>query len=106
MNETSAIPTSASPQKRGGRNAKSAPTVDPLPRLTTGVEGAAAMFDVSANTFRGWMDQGMAPAPLHPGGRILFRVSDLQQWASLGMPNREVFEQIKKVGGGNAAARQ
>jgi predicted DNA-binding transcriptional regulator AlpA len=46
---------------------------------------------------------GKTPAPLRLGGRVLYRVEDLQLWVSLGCPPRKEFE--VRRGTGNASGR-
>ena len=54
---------------------------------------AASMCGVSTATWWRWDAAGKVPRPPRPSsGCTRWRVEDLQQWCSLGCPDREQFE--------------
>jgi predicted DNA-binding transcriptional regulator AlpA len=65
------------------------PTLAPL---LVDTDQAAAMCAVSPATWYRLKAGGKTPAPIRLGGRVLYRLTDLVLWVSLGCPGRKEFE--------------
>lgn len=46
-------------------------------------------------TIRTWDAAGKLPAPLRIGGRVLWRVDEINAWLEAGAPNRATWEAMK-----------
>jgi predicted DNA-binding transcriptional regulator AlpA len=92
-------PTPASPieelpaAEAVGRKARAATvlttTVEPL---LVDTEQAAAACGIGRATWFRLKSAGKTPAPVKLAGRVLYRLTDLRLWVSLGCPPRREFE--------------
>lgn len=48
----------------------------------------AVMLDSSERTIRTWDAAGKLPTPLRIGGRVVWRVSEIESWLEAGAPDR------------------
>jgi hypothetical protein len=55
------------------------------------------MFDISLRTWRRLDASGDCPAGHRLGGRRLWLVSILEEWAALGFPDRRTFEAGRRM---------
>jgi len=56
------------------------------PCLLVGVDRVALLLDVSERFVNKLRASGRFPEPIHLGGRVLWRVKDLEQWVRDGCP--------------------
>jgi len=70
------------------------PTVEPV---LVDSRTAAGLCGISRSTWLSWDAAGMNPRPVRLGGRVLWAVDDLRQWAAAGCPGRERFEQGRQT---------
>ncbi len=63
-------------------------------KLAVDAKAAAGAVSVSLRTWRRWDSSGKCPAGFSIGGRRLWRLCDLELWASLGFPERRTFEAL------------
>jgi len=70
-----------------------APSGVTLEPILVDAKTAATMAGVSRSTWLGWDASGMNPRPIRLGGRVLWCVADLRDWAAMGCPGREAFEE-------------
>jgi predicted DNA-binding transcriptional regulator AlpA len=73
-----------------------AATLEPLQVDT---DRAAALCGLSPASWFRLKAAGKTPAPVKLGGRVLYRLSDLKMWVSLGCPDRKTFEAHKNANG-------
>lgn len=57
---------------------------------------AARLLGVSRSTLDSWDSAGLCPAPVRLGGRVLWSVDKLRDWAQAGCPSREQSEKLRK----------
>ncbi len=69
----------------------------PAMSLAADAKTAAAAFSVSLRTWRRWDSAGKCPRGFAIGGRKLWRLCDLELWASLGFPKRKQFEALRST---------
>lgn len=62
------------------------PSRDDRVMIAVGAEAAAAMFDLSARTWRRLNSTRQCPAPIKVGGSTRWRIDELRQWAECGCP--------------------
>ena len=77
----------------------SAPTIEtetPAATVPLAVDASRIVSEVfpdfSLRSWRRWDSAGKCPLGFKVGGRKVWRVSDLKQWADWGFPDREAFE--------------
>ena len=62
--------------------------------------------DFSLRSWRRWDSAGKCPLGFKVGGRKVWRVSDLKQWAEWGFPDRADFEaRLRTIHGGKKDER-
>ncbi len=66
----------------------------PTTKLAVDAKAAAVAVSVSLRTWRRWDSAGKCPKGFSIGGRKLWRLCDLELWASQGFPEREAFEAL------------
>jgi predicted DNA-binding transcriptional regulator AlpA len=67
----------------------------PIEPILIDARAAAALCGVARSTFLGWDAAGLSPRPIRLGGRVLWCVANLRDWAAAGCQSREAFEQAK-----------
>ncbi len=65
-----------------------------LTKLAVDAKEAAVAVSVSLRTWRRWDSSGKCPKGFSIGGRKLWRLCDLELWASQGFPERAAFEAL------------
>ena len=71
--------------------------------LAVDAGGAARLFSVGLRTWRRWNSSGKCPAGYRIGGRVLWRLCDLEHWAGWGFPDRAEFQARQQGEDGVAA---
>jgi predicted DNA-binding transcriptional regulator AlpA len=66
-----------------------------LPPLLVDAGAAAKLCGVSKATWYRLMSAGKVPAPIRLGGRVLWRVRELELWTEHGCPDRAEWLRIK-----------
>lgn len=79
-------------------------SVEAPPKAALKADEAGRYCGFSARTLRRLNDAGECPAPLRRGRLIVWRVSDLDLWLELGMPDRATFERAKEQAQAGAVA--
>ncbi len=64
-------------------------------KLAVDAKAAAAAVSVSLRTWRRWDSAGKCPKGFAIGARKLWRICDLELWASLGFPKRKECEALR-----------
>ena len=72
--------------------AEAAPPRLAVPPLLVDTDRAAALCGVSPASWYRLKAAGKTPAPVRLGGKVLYRISDLELWVSFGCPGRREFE--------------
>ena len=72
-------------------------TIAPGP-LLVGARAAARLCGISLRSWWGLNSAGKTPAPVHLGGRALWRAPELTAWTAAGCPARRRWEILKKGG--------
>lgn len=67
-------------------------------RLLVSRREAAEMLGICTRSWDRLVAALKTPEPIRLGGRILWRVSDLEEWVRLGRPDRNRFEVLKDDG--------
>jgi len=62
------------------------------PPLVVDARRLAAMLGAGVRTVRAWNSRGVLPRPIRVGGRVVWRVSEIDAWLSAGAPRRQVWE--------------
>ena len=88
-------PAPPDPSEKPADRKKKPPVVTAVPPLLVGREDAAAAVGLSVATWDRLVAAGKTPAPVSLGGRVLFRVADLERWVGLGCPDRRAFDVLK-----------
>ena len=65
------------------------------PPLVADARRLARLLDCGVRTLRTWDSAGKLPAPLRIGGRVVWRVAEIDDWLAAGAPTREVWEARK-----------
>jgi predicted DNA-binding transcriptional regulator AlpA len=63
--------------------------------LVADAKRLARLLGCGLRTVRSWNAAGRLPAPIRIGGRVVWRVSEIRAWLSVGAPDRETWERIK-----------
>ena len=66
-----------------------------LSPLVVAARRLARLLDCGVRTLRTWDSAGKLPAPLRIGGRVVWRVAEIDDWLAAGAPTREVWEARK-----------
>ncbi len=90
--EAAPADTAEAPRPDAGRPPTLAAAVAPL---LVDTDAAAAACGVSPASWYRLKAAAKTPAPVRLGGKVLYRVEDLQLWVSWGCPARHEFEARK-----------
>ena len=89
LSATDPAASDASESPRARPDTQRSAAVEPL---LVSTDQAAAACGVSAASWYRLKAAGKTPAPVRLGGKVLYRISDLELWVSLGCPGRKDFE--------------
>jgi prophage regulatory protein len=64
-------------------------------RLAVDAKNLAAMLCTSLRTIRTWDAAGTIPSPIRVGGRVLWRVSEIDEWLAAGSPDRKTWDLMR-----------
>lgn len=68
----------------------------PTRPLMVGADKAAHMCGISRTLWYDLRNAGRLPQPVRLGGRVLWRVEEIQQWMMAGCPSREKWQRMDK----------